>query len=73
MIYLENDIIAQAQTGSGKSAAYLLPLISEIHKLKTLREEGLNRDSPYAIIISPTRELTLQLYENARAFSNGLC
>lgn len=70
---MDGDIIAQAQTGGGKSAAYLLPIIDAIHRLKCRRKESTNSSTPYAVVIVPTRELTSQLYENTRAFSNGNC
>uniref|UniRef100_A0A914D3U8 ATP-dependent RNA helicase n=1 Tax=Acrobeloides nanus TaxID=290746 RepID=A0A914D3U8_9BILA len=66
-----NDIVAHAQTGSGKSAAYLLPLIHQIHKIKSQYREGINRDSPYALVLLPTKELAIQIYNDAVAFSMG--
>lgn len=53
-IILENkDLIACAQTGTGKTASYLLPVL---HKIQTDRTEGIN-----TLILSPTRELALQI------------
>jgi superfamily II DNA/RNA helicase len=69
----EYDMLAHANTGSGKTAAYLLPIIHRINKIKREAPGGLilNSESPYMIIISPTRELANQLYEDACAFSIG--
>lgn len=53
------SLLAQSETGSGKTHAYLVPLIQ-----KTDME--LNR--PQSIIIAPTRELCRQIYDFARAF-----
>lgn len=50
------DIIAQAQSGTGKTAAYLIPSLSLIDK--RLHE-------PQALILAPTRELAIQIYTNA--------
>lgn len=56
------DVIGVADTGSGKTAAFLLPLLH-----KTLRD----RDQR-ALIVAPTRELAVQIDEEFRAFSAGL-
>lgn len=57
------DLIASAQTGTGKTAAFLLPII---HKLITSEksEEDIN-----ALVIVPTRELAIQIAQNLEAFS----
>lgn len=55
---LGKDIVAGAQTGSGKTAAYLIPLIERlIFK---------NSTSTKAIILAPTRELAIQVYDVGR-------
>lgn len=54
------DIFAQAPTGSGKTYAYLLPILERIdHQAK-------GKHYPQAIILSPTRELSLQIADNVR-------
>ncbi|KAJ9576018.1 hypothetical protein L9F63_007118 [Diploptera punctata] len=67
----KRDLMACAQTGSGKTAAFLLPII---HVLLN-EPQDLVLDSehcePQAVIISPTRELTLQIFNEARKFSHG--
>ncbi|CAK5055599.1 unnamed protein product [Meloidogyne enterolobii] len=70
------DIMGHAQTGSGKTAAFILPIINEIQRIVDLKRNNLgnranslvNKDSPYCIILSPTRELAQQLYEETRSF-----
>nr|AQX83025.1 vasa [Oscarella lobularis] len=67
----ERDLMACAQTGSGKTAAFLLPIISNI-----LHEgvQGSSLDpvqSPQALCIAPTRELAIQIFMEARKFSYG--
>lgn len=58
--------MGQAQTGSGKTAAFLLPIIQKIYLIKAQqRYNQVNTDSPLAIIISPARELTQQLFNDA--------
>uniref|UniRef100_A0A0K0E8A3 RNA helicase n=1 Tax=Strongyloides stercoralis TaxID=6248 RepID=A0A0K0E8A3_STRER len=59
------DVKSQAETGSGKTAAFLLPIIDAILKENYEREVR----SPLAVIISPTRELALQTHEQARKFT----
>lgn len=54
------DIIALAQTGTGKTAAYGIPLLQTI---------DVNRVEPQAVILCPTRELCLQISEDLKGFS----
>jgi len=58
------DIIGIAKTGSGKTLAFLLPLFRHIADQDEL-EEG---DGPIAIIMTPTRELCLQIGKECRKF-----
>ncbi|KAF7640301.1 hypothetical protein Mgra_00000126 [Meloidogyne graminicola] len=65
------DIIGHSQTGTGKTAAFLLPIIDEIHKGHQNGTITFNSDSPYAIVLATTRELVMQLHEDALAFASG--
>ncbi|WP_114781933.1 DEAD/DEAH box helicase [Botryobacter ruber] len=56
LIMAGHDILGIAQTGTGKTAAYLLPLL-----LKVKYAQG---QHPRAIILAPTRELVMQITEN---------
>ncbi len=56
------DVIASAQTGTGKTAAFLLPLI---HKIITQP----NHDHINALILVPTRELAIQIAQNLEGLS----
>ena len=58
-----NDVIALAQTGTGKTAAYGLPLLQKINPDK----EGVQ-----AVILSPTRELCLQIAGDLKDYSKYL-
>ncbi|XP_036341505.1 ATP-dependent RNA helicase vasa [Rhagoletis pomonella] len=61
------DLMACAQTGSGKTAAFLLPIINGI-----LGEScDLSIGKPQAVIVSPTRELAIQIFSEARKFALG--
>jgi len=57
------DIIASAQTGTGKTAAFLLPLIEKIIA------KGTNNQSISALIIVPTRELAVQIDQQMEGLS----
>jgi ATP-dependent RNA helicase DDX23/PRP28 len=65
------DLIGVAVTGSGKTAAFLLPLLVYISELPPLNELTKN-DGPYAIILAPTRELAQQIEVEARKFATPL-
>jgi ATP-dependent RNA helicase RhlB len=54
------DVAGQAQTGTGKTAAYLVTVFTRL-----LTEEAKVPGEPGALIVSPTRELALQIYEEA--------
>ncbi|KAB8301600.1 hypothetical protein EYC80_003442 [Monilinia laxa] len=59
------DILARAKTGSGKTAAYLLPILHSILKRKELSPTPLTS----ALILVPTRELADQVYKSVEAFT----
>jgi ATP-dependent RNA helicase RhlE len=63
MIMAGKDLIASAQTGTGKTAAFLLPIINELIT-KDKHEDEIN-----ALVIVPTRELAVQIAQNLEAFS----
>jgi superfamily II DNA/RNA helicase len=56
------DLLASAQTGTGKTAAFLLPIIEKIMESK-------NNGQIQALIIVPTRELAVQIDQNMEALS----
>lgn len=55
------DVAGQAQTGTGKTAAFLLTVLSRLVSLPDR-----NPQIPSALIVAPTRELAVQIYEDAR-------
>eukprot|EP00494_Astrolonche_serrata_P030393 UN30660 len=67
VICLGRDLMACAQTGSGKTAAFLLPVIDNLIKHHHPHEKG-GVASPSALILSPTRELAQQTYVQAKKF-----
>ncbi len=62
---LENrDMLGSAQTGTGKTAAFALPIIHHIHESKSKHPKH-----PQALILAPTRELALQIKESFETYS----
>lgn len=63
VIFSGKDVIAQSQTGTGKTLAFLLPIL-----------ERLRNSAPHvqALIVTPTRELTLQIRDEAAKLANLL-
>jgi ATP-dependent RNA helicase RhlB len=55
------DVAGQAQTGTGKTAAFLVPLIQAL-----LRLDDRDPQMPSALVVAPTRELAIQIYEEAK-------
>ncbi|KAL8136268.1 DEAD-box ATP-dependent RNA helicase 37-like [Apium graveolens] len=64
------DLMACAQTGSGKTAAFCFPIISGIMRGNIAqRPRGTRTVFPLALILSPTRELAIQINDEAKKFS----
>lgn len=59
----KRDLLGIAQTGTGKTGAYLIPIIE--HLLH-------NKINPYALVVVPTRELALQVEEEFKSMTKGL-
>jgi superfamily II DNA/RNA helicase len=72
----KRDIMSCAQTGSGKTAAFLIPTIEAVMRNgpppmpdSNGRRPSRRKQFPPALVISPTRELTVQIFDEARKFS----
>ncbi|KAG0470854.1 hypothetical protein HPP92_017554 [Vanilla planifolia] len=64
------DLMACAQTGSGKTAAFCFPIISGIMNSPLVQKpRGARIVFPLALILSPTRELSVQIHDEARKFA----
>lgn len=61
------DIIGIAKTGSGKTAAFVLPMLVHIMD----QEELSKGDGPIGLILAPTRELATQIYSEAKKFAKA--
>ncbi|KAE8367159.1 P-loop containing nucleoside triphosphate hydrolase protein [Aspergillus caelatus] len=71
-----NDVLAQAKTGTGKTLAFLLPVVQNILKDPTVKKRSYRRSGATsadirAIIISPTRELAEQIATEAKKIASG--
>lgn len=62
------DMIGLAQTGTGKTAAFLLPLLTHLSD----EPRVFKNQPPLALILAPTRELALQVLENIRLFTANM-
>mmetsp|Transcript_40467 Transcript_40467/g.59613 ORF Transcript_40467/g.59613 Transcript_40467/m.59613 type:complete len:424 (-) Transcript_40467:248-1519(-) len=60
------DMIGIAETGSGKTAAFIIPMVHYILGLPKVRRARVADDGPLALIMAPTRELALQIEEEAK-------
>ncbi|ORX44050.1 P-loop containing nucleoside triphosphate hydrolase protein [Piromyces finnis] len=62
------DVISVAKTGSGKTIAFLLPMFRAIKDQRPLEPQ----EGPIALIMTPTRELAVQIYKECRHFTRIL-
>jgi len=65
LVLSKHDIFATAQTGTGKTAAFALPILQRLRK--PLEHNGIR-----VVILSPTRELSIQIYEDIKAYSKHM-
>ena len=63
LILAGRDVLAGAQTGTGKTAAFVLPMLQRLHATRPAGPRAIR-----ALILAPTRELALQVEESVRAY-----
>ncbi|MCW2721732.1 DEAD/DEAH box helicase [Pseudonocardia sp.] len=63
------DLLGQAATGTGKTAAFALPMLERMAELRPERVRGA---SPFGLILAPTRELALQVSEAVTRYGSHL-
>ena len=68
VILAGRDVVGLAQTGTGKTAAFTLPLIQRLNRNQSHIRPG----SVRVLIISPTRELAAQIHASVRTYAKGL-
>src|SRR5437773_1001357 len=61
------DVFGCAQTGTGKTAAFALPILQLLHAKQNAGNKGIK-----ALILAPTRELAIQIDESFKAYGKGL-
>ncbi|KAG3002462.1 DEAD-box ATP-dependent RNA helicase 21 [Phytophthora cactorum] len=61
----KRDIIGIAETGSGKTAAFVIPIIAYIYSLPASMVARTGEQGPLALVMAPTRELALQIEQEA--------
>ncbi len=66
------DLMATAQTGTGKTAAFALPILQLLSDRRAADDRGGNRDGIRVLVLAPTRELVLQIDESFRAYGRHL-
>ncbi len=64
LILAQKDVLASAQTGTGKTAGFTLPLLHLLSKEIPQRKRPIR-----SLILTPTRELAAQIYDNIKAYS----
>lgn len=66
------DLIAGANTGSGKTAAFALPILQKLHSAKQAGFERQNGNYVSALILVPTRELAKQVADSIKSYASHL-
>ena len=64
-----SDVLGCARTGTGKTAAFALPILQRLQQTKSRRPDA---RVIRALILSPTRELAMQIWENFQQYGKGL-
>ncbi|MEI6705302.1 MAG: DEAD/DEAH box helicase, partial [Deltaproteobacteria bacterium] len=67
LVMAGNDLIATAQTGTGKTACFVLPALERLLVKSALPGKG-----PRILVLTPTRELAAQVMEAARGYGRGI-
>ncbi len=66
LVLAGKDVITSAQTGTGKTAAFALPILQQLFDKQDPSKKG---RKTRALVVSPTRELAIQIAENFKAYS----
>ncbi len=67
LVLAKSDVFATAQTGTGKTAAFGLPMLQRLRKTEATEDRALR-----GIILSPTRELSIQIFEDLQSYAINL-
>src|SRR5262245_28149501 len=63
LLLADRDVLGQAQTGTGKTAAFALPMLAGV---------DVERAAPQVLVLTPTRELAIQVADAFRRYGSGL-
>ena len=66
------DLLAAAQTGTGKTAAFTLPLLHKLHAAQEARPASEARRHVRVLVLTPTRELAAQVADSVRTYGRNL-
>ena len=64
------DILGSAQTGTGKTAAFAIPILQNLHKENQTQKQG--KRVIKSLVLAPTRELALQIHDNFKEYGKNL-
>ena len=67
LVLAKSDIFATAQTGTGKTAAFALPILQRLRNTEGTEDRALR-----AVILSPTRELSIQIFEDITNYAKHM-
>ncbi len=67
LVLAKSDIFATAQTGTGKTAAFGLPILQRLRKTEATEDRAVK-----AVILSPTRELSIQIFEDITSYAKNM-
>lgn len=68
----QRDVMACAQTGSGKTAAFLVPILNQMYERgppNITQGRSRRKQYPLGLVLAPTRELATQIYDESRKFA----
>lgn len=68
-VLAEHDLLASAQTGTGKTAAFALPILQQLLTRRAVHDEKRPYPPIRSLILTPTRELAIQVQESVEAYS----
>lgn len=68
LVLAGHDLLGIAQTGTGKTAAFCLPILNHLHMRQVRRESR----CPRVLILTPTRELAIQIHQSLKTYGRHL-
>jgi len=68
-VLARRDLIAGANTGSGKTATFALPMLQQLHSVKPLASKGSKGNYVAGLILVPTRELAKQVADSIKSYA----